>query len=127
MLVEPLSAMDVNVPGVMAILVAPADAQLSVLVAPEFMLVGSAVKEVIVGTDPFPEDALDGVIEPQSASPTQAIRIKTSEQTSSPEESRSGEPCRFQQNELVESMRDLKQTQSIAHAVVAVALRGPSP
>jgi len=123
--VEPLAAVDVNVPGVIAILVAPADAQLSVLVAPEFMLVGLAVNDVIVGA--FPEDALDGVIEPQPARPAQAIRIRTTERTSSPEESRSGEPCRFPQNELVESMRNPKQTQSIANAVAAVALRGPSP
>ena len=52
-LVEPLADVDVKVPGVMAILVAPVVAQLSVLFAPEFMLVGSAVKEVIVGGEPF--------------------------------------------------------------------------
>ena len=121
MLVEPLAAVDVNVPGVMAILVAPADAQLSVLVVPEFMLAGSAVKEVIVGTNPFPGD---GFVAPQPASPAQIIRTRTSERTSSPEESRSGEPCRFPQNE---SIRDPIQTQSMAHAVAAVALRGPSP
>lgn len=86
MLVEPLADVDVNVPGVMAILVAPAAAQLSVLPVPEFMLVGSAVKEVIVGTGPFPEGELDEVIEPQPARPTQANRTKTSAQRSSPEE-----------------------------------------
>ena len=48
-LVEPLAAVDVNVPGVMAILVAPVVAQLSVLLEPEVMLVGLAVKELIVG------------------------------------------------------------------------------
>ncbi|MGA2084782.1 MAG: hypothetical protein ABSG60_04610 [Terracidiphilus sp.] len=48
-LVEPLADVDVNVPGVMAILVAPVVAQLSVLLEPEVMLVGSAVKELIVG------------------------------------------------------------------------------
>lgn len=41
--------MDVNVPGVIAILLAPVVAQLSVLVAPEVILVGLAVKELIVG------------------------------------------------------------------------------
>jgi hypothetical protein len=40
---------DVNVPGVIAILLAPVVAQLSVLVAPEVILVGLAVKELIVG------------------------------------------------------------------------------
>jgi hypothetical protein len=40
---------DVNVPGVMAILVAPLVDQFSVLLEPEFMLPGSAVNELIVG------------------------------------------------------------------------------
>ncbi len=61
MLVEPLADVDVNVPGVMAMLVAPVAAQLSVLLVPELMLVGFAVKEVIVGTEPFPEGALGEV------------------------------------------------------------------
>ena len=41
--------MEVNVPGVIAILVAPVVAQLSVLLEPELMLVGLAVKELIDG------------------------------------------------------------------------------
>ena len=48
-LVEPLVDVDVNVPGVMAILVAPVVAQFSVLPEPEGILVGLAVKELIVG------------------------------------------------------------------------------
>jgi len=48
-LVEPLADVDVNVPGVMAMLVAPLVAQLNVLLEPEAMLVGLAVKELIVG------------------------------------------------------------------------------
>ena len=48
-LVEPLADVDVKVPGVIAMLVAPLVAQLSVLLVPEFMLVGLAVKELIVG------------------------------------------------------------------------------
>ena len=87
MLVEPLADVDVNVTGVTAILVAPAAAQLSVLLVPEFMLVGSAVKEVIVGMESFPVGELDEVVEPQPASPIQANRIRTSAQRSSPEES----------------------------------------
>ena len=47
--VEPLAEVDVNVPGVMAIPVAPVVTQLSVLLEPELMLVGLAVKELIVG------------------------------------------------------------------------------
>jgi hypothetical protein len=48
-LVEPLANVDVNVPGVMAILVAPVVSQLSVLLEPEVMLVGLAVNELMVG------------------------------------------------------------------------------
>jgi hypothetical protein len=48
-LVEPLADADVNPPGVMAILVAPVVAQLSVLLDPEVIVVGLAVKELIAG------------------------------------------------------------------------------
>jgi hypothetical protein len=48
-LVEPLADVDVNVPGVMARLAAPAVVQLKVLLEPEVMAVGLAVKELIVG------------------------------------------------------------------------------
>jgi len=48
-LVEPLAEVEVNVPGVMAILAAPAVVQLSVLLEPEVILVGLAVKELITG------------------------------------------------------------------------------
>lgn len=80
MLVEPLADMDVNVPGVMAILVAPATTHLSVLLVPKFMLVGAAVKEVTVGAEPFPGGALDEVDKPQPASPAQANRMRASGQ-----------------------------------------------
>ncbi len=48
-LVDPLADVDVNDPGVMARLVAPVVAQLSVLLEPEVMLVGLAVNELITG------------------------------------------------------------------------------
>ena len=48
-LVEPLAEVEVNVPGVMAMMVAPVVTQLSVLLAPDAMLAGLAVKDVIVG------------------------------------------------------------------------------
>jgi hypothetical protein len=48
-LVEPLANADVNVPGEMAILVAPLVAQLSALLEPEVIPVGPAVKELMVG------------------------------------------------------------------------------
>jgi hypothetical protein len=105
MLVEPLADEEVKVPGVMAILVAPGAAQLSVLLAPELMLVGFAVKEVIAGLESFPEDPLDAVDAPQPASPAQANRMSTSEQRASPEALSPKEPRLFSRNEFVESMR----------------------
>ena len=48
-LVEPLAEVEVNVPGVIAMLEAPVVTQLRVLLEPEAMLVGMAVNEVIVG------------------------------------------------------------------------------
>jgi hypothetical protein len=48
-LVEPLAEAEVNVPGVIAMLVAPVVTQLRLLLEPEAMLVGLAAKEVIVG------------------------------------------------------------------------------
>jgi hypothetical protein len=48
-LVVPVANVEVKVPGVMAILAAPVVVQLSVLLAPEVILVGLAVKELMVG------------------------------------------------------------------------------
>jgi hypothetical protein len=48
-LVDPLADADVKLPGVIAMLVAPLVDQLSVLLAPELMLVGLALNELIVG------------------------------------------------------------------------------
>jgi hypothetical protein len=83
--VEPLADVDVNVPGVMATLVAPAAAQLSVLLVPLFIFVGLAVNEVIVGTESFPEDEPDELV-PQPSSPTQMARMRPRAQRSTPEE-----------------------------------------
>lgn len=63
--VEPLADVEVNVPGVMASLVAPVVAQLKVLLEPEVMLVGLAVKEVMVGLlAPFTVTVSVDVVEP---------------------------------------------------------------
>ena len=78
MLVEPLADVEVNVPGVMAILVAPDAAQLNVLLVPEVTLVGSAVKEAIVGAEPCPEVELDETPQPASPAQTNRIGIRTS-------------------------------------------------
>jgi len=48
-LVDPPAEVDVKFPGVMARLAAPVAVQLSVLLEPEVMLVGFAVKELITG------------------------------------------------------------------------------
>jgi hypothetical protein len=58
-LVEPLAAVDVNVPGAIPILVAPVVDQFSVLLEPDCMLAGLAVKEVIVGGEPVLEEGLE--------------------------------------------------------------------
>jgi len=47
--VEPLAEVDVNVPGVMAMLVAPVTAQINALLDPAVMLGGFAEKDVITG------------------------------------------------------------------------------
>ena len=52
-LVEPLVAVEVKVPGVMATLAAPVVTQLSELVEPELMPLGVALKEVMVGFAAF--------------------------------------------------------------------------
>ena len=69
-LVEPLADVDVNVPGVMAILAAPLVAQLSTLLEPELMLVGLAENEVMVGAEPFPGGGRDEIAELQPARKT---------------------------------------------------------
>ena len=53
-LVEPLTDVDVKVPGVMAMLVAPVVAQLNVLLEPEVILEGLAAKELIIGLPDVP-------------------------------------------------------------------------
>jgi hypothetical protein len=104
-LVEPLAWVDVNVPGVMATLVAPLVTQLSVLLAPAFRLVGFAVKEVIAGTEPFPEDWFDENVEPQPASPAQASRMSTAAQKSGSKERSPRNLRLFLPNEIAEAMR----------------------
>ncbi|MGP8252742.1 MAG: hypothetical protein ACLQHF_11960 [Terracidiphilus sp.] len=47
--VDPFADVVVNVPGVIAILVAPVVAQLSVLLWPEVMLAGLALNELMAG------------------------------------------------------------------------------
>jgi hypothetical protein len=103
-LVEPLADVDVNVPGVMAILVAPAAAHVSVLLVPELMLVGFAAKDVIVGVEPFGVDELGEVAPPQPARPIPANRANTRAQRPSPEELSPRDQSMFPSIELGESI-----------------------
>jgi hypothetical protein len=85
MLVVPLAELDVNVPGVMETLVAPEADQLSVLLAPEVMLVGFAVNALIVGTPPVPPvDLFELTVPPQPINPAQANRRTASAYRSCP-------------------------------------------
>jgi len=65
--VEPLADVDLNVPGVMAILVAPLVVQLSVLLEPEVIVAGLGVKELIVGTLPATVMVCEEVTEPAAS------------------------------------------------------------
>jgi hypothetical protein len=76
-LVEPLAEVDVNVPGVIVMLVAPVAAQLSVLFALAFMVAGLAIKDVICGTAPFPGGELKEVPETQPTRPAQRNKVNT--------------------------------------------------
>jgi hypothetical protein len=85
-LIDPLADVDVNVPGVMAIVVAPLVAQLRVLLVPELMLAGFAVKDMIVGADPVPGDGFAEIFPPQLVRPVQASRRRTWAQRFRPED-----------------------------------------
>ena len=105
-LVEPLADADVNVPGVMAMLVAPVAAQLSVLLAPELMLAGFAVKAAITGAETLPEDQLDEFPETQPVTAAQVKRTRTSAQSFSPKELSRRELNLFLPNESGEFIKD---------------------
>ena len=104
-LAEPLADVDVNVPGVMAMLVAPLVTQLSVLLEPELMLSGSAVNEVMVGAEPFPWDGIDGVVEPQPASNAKTNRMRMLALRSRPKDLSSGELGLLLQEDLIEPIK----------------------
>ena len=101
-LVEPLADAEVNVPGVMATLVAPVVTQLSALLAPELMVAGFAAKEVIVGAEPPAGGWFDRPVVPQLASPAQANRMTIVAQKLTPEERSLREPSLFSRNGLGE-------------------------
>jgi len=61
---EPLALVDVNVPGVMEMLLAPLLTQLSVALEPGLMLAGLALKDAMVGADPEVAGGLAGLVVP---------------------------------------------------------------
>jgi hypothetical protein len=101
-LVEPLADVDVNVPGVMAMLAAPLVDQLSVLLEPEFMLSGLAVNELIVGAEPLPGGIIGVIVELQPANKAQTKRMRRFALRSRPKDLISGELGLLLQEELVE-------------------------
>ena len=77
--VDPLAEVEVKLPGVIAIVVAPLVDQLSVALDLELMPVGFAENEEIVGIVVFPEAELDA---PQLTNTAEASRIRTRAKTS---------------------------------------------
>jgi len=76
-LVDPLPEVELNPPGEIEIAVAPLVAQLRLLLVPEFMLAGFAVKDEIVGPDPSPGEGFAVTFPPQLVRPMQAIKRRT--------------------------------------------------
>ena len=80
-----------SVPGVIAIVVAPVVAQLSVLLEPDLMLAGLAVKDVTVGAESLPGtvEVESGLLvePPQLAKPMHVSRTRAPAHCASPDES----------------------------------------
>ena len=92
MLAEPLAAVEVKVPGVMAMLVAPETDQLSLLLDPEAMLAGFAMKEAICGAVPCGAGVLWEVAAAQPARAAQQMSVESSAQTPNPGKPRLQKP-----------------------------------
>jgi hypothetical protein len=124
-LVEPFADADVNVPGVIAMLVAALVAQLSVLLEPGLMLCGLAVKEVTVGAEAVTVPGVVGsgllVEPPQPVSPIEHSKTRVPAQNTNPEEVRA-KPTSWPTEKVAEP----KRNPSVATPVmVMVRLRGP--
>jgi hypothetical protein len=76
MLIEPFADVELNVPGVMVIPVAPEVVHASVLPVPESTLAGFAAKDETIGVEPFPEVILDAA--PQFSHPEQENSVRAS-------------------------------------------------
>jgi hypothetical protein len=79
--VDPFADAEVNVPGVMAIVEAPLVDQASMLLAPELIPEGLAVKEAIAGIVPLSGAGLD---EPQPEKPAHTNRMRAAAQSLGP-------------------------------------------
>ncbi len=104
-LINPLADVDVNVPGVMAILAVPLVDQLSVLLEPEFMLSGTAANELIVGAEPFPGGIIGVIDELQPASKAQTNSMGKCALRPVPNDLSSGDLGLLLQEELVEPIK----------------------
>jgi len=83
-LAEPLAALDLMVPGVMVMLVAFVVTQVKVALAPEVMLAGLALKEVIVGLlDFFDGECFAWAL---AGNARQVVRARSSAQKAVPED-----------------------------------------
>jgi hypothetical protein len=71
-LVDPVAEVDVKLPGVIAMLVAPLVAQLSVLLESALMLLGLAVNELMVG---LPDAALTVTVAVEVAEPAEFVAV----------------------------------------------------
>jgi hypothetical protein len=103
--VEPVADVEVNVPGVMVMLVALVADQLSSVLVPELIVVGLAVKDVITGAGPFPEPGSEETAPTQLVRAMQAKRIRARAQRFRADEPRCREWGLLLQRELRESMR----------------------
>jgi len=86
-LVEPFADVDVSVPGVIAMLVAPIVAQVSVLLEPDLMLAGLAAKDVTVGAEPVTGMTVGSgllVEPPQPVRPVHARKTRATAHSASP-------------------------------------------
>jgi hypothetical protein len=72
--VEPLAELEVNDPGVIAMLLALLVAQFKVLLEPEVIVVGVAANDVTVGAEPFKVVAVCLLLLLQLTNATQASR-----------------------------------------------------
>lgn len=123
--IDQVAEVDVNVPGVMETLVAPEVVQLRVLLAPEFMPVGFAANEVIVGSEPLVEDEFE---EPQLRSRAEDKRISSKRQMRNFIRANIAEVSLLGEQELLVSMKIPHGNNSVYVSCLAIVIvNGCSP